>query len=54
MAKRPTLLVVDAHAMAYRAYFALQNQNLTNASGQVVTAIFGFFRMFFKALDSVY
>ena len=50
MAKRPTLLVVDAHAMAYRAYFALQNQNLTNASGQVVTAIFGFFRMFFKVL----
>ncbi|MEQ8351437.1 MAG: DNA polymerase I [Leptospiraceae bacterium] len=50
MAKRPTLLVVDAHAMAYRAYFALQNQNLTNASGQVVTAIFGFFRMLFKVL----
>lgn len=50
MAHRPTLLVVDAHAMAYRAYFALQNQNLTNASGQVTTAIFGFFRMFFKVL----
>ncbi|MBU41850.1 MAG: DNA polymerase I [Spirochaetaceae bacterium] len=53
MANRPTLLVVDAHAMAYRAYFALQNQNLTNDSGQVTTAIFGFFRMLFKVLKDL-
>ena len=39
MAKRPTLLVVDAHAMAYRAYFALQNQNLTNASGGIAQIV---------------
>ncbi|MCB1303121.1 MAG: DNA polymerase I [Leptospiraceae bacterium] len=49
-----TLLIIDAHAMAYRAYFALQNQNLTNASGQVTTAIFGFFRMMFKVLKDVH
>ncbi len=45
------LLVIDAHAMAYRAYYALQGQNLSHpATGQPVHAIFGFLRMFVKLL----
>ncbi|MCB1309136.1 MAG: DNA polymerase I [Leptospiraceae bacterium] len=45
------LLIIDAHAMAYRAYYALQHQNLTHpATGQPTFAIFGFFRMLFKLL----
>ncbi|HNJ02813.1 MAG TPA: hypothetical protein PLB73_01090, partial [Leptospiraceae bacterium] len=51
MEKRKTILVIDAHAMAYRAHFALERQNLTNAAGQNTGAIFGFFRMFFKILQ---
>lgn len=47
---KQTLLVIDAHAMAYRAYYALQNQRLTNSKGQSTAAIFGFFRMLFKVL----
>ncbi|MBL8020484.1 MAG: DNA polymerase I [Leptospirales bacterium] len=50
MEKSKKILVIDAHAMAYRGHFALERQNLTNASGQSTGAIFGFFRMFFKIL----
>ncbi len=49
--QKTDLLVIDAHAMAYRAYYALQGQNLTHpVSGMPTSAIFGFFRMFFKIL----
>jgi DNA polymerase-1 len=44
-------MIVDAHAMAYRAYYALQGQNLTHpVTGQPTAAVFGFFRMLFKVL----
>ncbi len=44
-------LIIDAHAMAFRAYYAFQGQNLTNpTTGQPTGAIFGFFRMLFKVL----
>ncbi len=44
-------IIVDAHAMAYRAYYALLNQNLRNSSGQPTGAVYGFFRMLFKLLN---
>ena len=45
------LLIVDAHAMAYRAYYALRAHDLRHPeSGMPTHAIHGFFRMFFKAL----
>ena len=45
------LLVIDAHAQAYRAYFALHRQNLTDAlTGQPTGGLYGFFRMLFKIL----
>jgi DNA polymerase-1 len=50
MEKTKRILVIDAHAMAYRGHFALERQNLRNAAGQSTGAIFGFFRMFFKIL----
>ncbi len=46
--QKADLIVVDAHAMAYRAHFAMQGQNLTNADGMPTEAIFGFFRMLFR------
>ena len=46
-----TFIIIDSHAMVYRAYFALQNQNLTNPlTGQPTFAIHGFFRMFLRLL----
>lgn len=47
-----TLYVVDGHALCYRAYFALQRNPLINSKGQNVSAIFGFFRMLLKLLQS--
>ena len=49
--KLSSLMIIDAHAMAYRAYYAMLGQNLAHpVTGQSTTAIFGFFRMFFKLL----
>jgi DNA polymerase-1 len=36
------LILLDGHALAYRAYFATQRNGLTNRSGQPTGAIFGF------------
>src|SRR5258708_13052 len=40
------LLVVDGHAYAYRAFFAIRH--LTSPSGQATNAIYGFIRMLGK------
>jgi DNA polymerase-1 len=40
------LLIVDGHAYAYRAYYAIRK--LTSPSGQAVNAIFGFVKMLAK------
>ena len=48
---RPYLLIIDAHAMAYRSYYALQKQDLRDPlSGMPTQAIYGFLRMFFHLL----
>jgi DNA polymerase-1 len=47
-----TLFVVDGHALCYRAYFALQRNPLTNSKGQNVSAIYGFFRMLLRLLQT--
>ena len=45
------LLILDAHAAAYRAYYALAGAGLFDAeSGSPTNAIYGFFRMFFKLM----
>jgi DNA polymerase I len=38
-----SVLIVDGHAMAYRAYYAVRN--LSTAAGQPTNALFGFIRM---------
>ncbi|MCX8125198.1 MAG: DNA polymerase I [Spirochaetes bacterium] len=47
-----TLFVVDGHALCYRAYFALQRNPLINSKGQNVSAIYGFFRMLLRLLQT--
>ncbi|TGN18993.1 DNA polymerase I [Leptospira idonii] len=46
------LLIIDGHALAFRAYFAFAASNLTNSkTGKPSGAIFGFWRMLFKLLQ---
>ncbi|PKA12462.1 DNA polymerase I [Leptospira meyeri] len=46
------LLIIDGHALAFRAYFAFAASNLTNSkSGLPSGAVFGFWRMLFKLLQ---
>lgn len=45
------LIIIDAHALAYRAYYALVQQDLRDADGKPTGAIYGFFRMLFKLLN---
>ena len=39
-----TVYILDSYGLIYRCYFAFINRPLTNASGQNVSALFGFFR----------
>ena len=46
---RRTFLLIDAHALIYRAYFALPN--LTDSEGRLVNAVYGFTKMFLTAIN---
>ena len=50
MTSKKQLLLIDGHAMIFRAYHAMERQGLTNSSGIPVGAIFGFYRMLAKLL----
>ncbi|MBL8032519.1 MAG: DNA polymerase I, partial [Leptospiraceae bacterium] len=47
---KSTLVLVDGHAMAYRAHFAFAGQNLTDDKGHATETTFGFFRMLAKLI----
>ncbi len=47
---RPTLVLVDGHALAYRMFFALP-QTMTTRSGELVNATMGFTRTLLDILD---
>jgi DNA polymerase I len=47
---KTTLILLDGHAMAYRAHFAFAGQNLTDSSGNATETIFGFYRMVARLL----
>lgn len=42
---KPTLLVVDGHSLAYRAFFALPVDNFSTKDGQHTNGIYGFLSM---------
>lgn len=46
-----TLYIVDGHALAYRAYFALLNSGLSTRSGEPTFAVQGFYNMIFRLLE---
>ncbi len=46
----PSVLVVDGHSLAYRAFFGLP-LSLTLPNGKPINAVFGFMSIFLKALE---
>jgi DNA polymerase-1 len=51
MASMATYLLLDGHSLAYRAWFALQEADLTTASGQKTAAVYGFSGMLGRLLE---
>ena len=46
------LLIIDGHSMAYRAFFALPVDRFTVAGGQHTNAVYGFFSMLARTLET--
>ncbi|UJP11037.1 DNA polymerase I [Microbacterium sp. KUDC0406] len=49
---KPTLMVVDGHSLAYRAFFALPVENFTTRDNQHTNAIYGFLSMFVNLIKA--
>ncbi|MGI6878190.1 DNA polymerase I [Microbacterium sp. gxy059] len=49
---KPTLLVVDGHSLAFRAFFALPVDSFQNKEGQHTNGIHGFLSMFINLLKN--
>ncbi|MGB3303157.1 MAG: DNA polymerase I [Gordonia sp. (in: high G+C Gram-positive bacteria)] len=47
---RPTLMLIDGHSMAYRAFFALPAENFKTNTGQSTNAVYGFTSMLINLL----
>lgn len=50
--EKPTLLVVDGHSLAFRAFYALPVDNFTTKDGQHTNGIYGFLSMFVNLLKA--
>ncbi len=50
IAGSPTLMLLDGHSLAYRAFFALPAENFKTASGQTTNAVYGFTSMLINLL----
>ncbi len=46
------LLIIDGHSMAFRAFYALPADSFTAAGGQHTNAVYGFFSMLAKLLET--
>lgn len=49
---RGTLLVVDGHSLAFRAFYALPVENFSTSAGQPTNAVWGFATMLAQVIDS--
>ena len=45
-----TLLLIDGHSVAYRAFFALPVENFSTTTGQHTNAVYGFTSMLINVL----
>ncbi|MDH4199923.1 MAG: DNA polymerase I [Spirochaetia bacterium] len=51
--KKRKFVIIDGHAMAYRAHYALISHRLTNSRNEPVEAVYGFFRMTAKLIKDL-
>jgi DNA polymerase-1 len=49
---RPTLVLIDGHAQAYRMFFALPATAFSTRSGELTNAVYGFARTVLDILDT--
>lgn len=49
---RGTLLVVDGHSLAFRAFFALPVENFSTSQGQATNAVWGFASMLSQVIEA--
>ncbi|MEY4409079.1 MAG: polymerase [Actinomycetota bacterium] len=49
--QKPTLLLIDGHSLAFRAFYALNPDNFKNSQGQHTNAIHGFISMMLTILE---
>ena len=49
---KPTLLVVDGHSLAYRAFYALPVDNFSTKDGQHTNGIYGFLAMLINLIKA--
>jgi DNA polymerase-1 len=49
--KNKKFVIIDAMALAYRAYFAFINRPLTTSKGEPTSAVYGFINQFIKVLE---
>nr|WP_193345971.1 DNA polymerase I [Bifidobacterium cuniculi] len=52
MASQGTLLVVDGHSLAFRAFYALPVDNFTTSDGQPTNAVYGFLTMLSQVIET--
>jgi len=48
--RRPRLLLLDGHSLAYRAFYALPVENFSTTTGQPTNAVYGFVSMLINVL----
>ena len=51
MDKKKSFVIIDAMALAYKAYFAFINRPLSNSKGEPTSAVLGFLTQLFKIID---
>ena len=49
---RPTLLLLDGHSLAFRAFYALPAQNFSTTGGQHTNAVYGFLGMLLGLVEN--
>ncbi|MGO1437039.1 MAG: DNA polymerase I [Candidatus Corynebacterium faecigallinarum] len=49
---KPTMLLLDGHSLAFRAFYALPAQNFSTTGGQYTNAVYGFLGMFLGLVEA--
>jgi DNA polymerase-1 len=49
--QKPTLLLIDGHSLAFRAFYALNPDSFKNQEGQHTNAVHGFISMMLSLIE---